>query len=170
MNQNEQVEAGASISDFDAPPVDALKNVGLEAEPIEEGPEAIEMTPDGTVIINGETFLNQDAFYKLFIEAHQFGGMIFQLQTLLMAGQIEATRGASDQLYSMILEAEFLHFLIKPSNKYFQMIVAFGAYGLAIVPPIMGELAVKRQARQDAQDQADRDAVNDNEPDAEAVA
>lgn len=147
-------------SDIDAPPVDALIEAGLQAEPVDDGPDAVEIGPEGTIIIDGKAFIDENAFYEMFIQAHVVGGLIFQLQTLLMAGEIEATRPASDELYKLILETDFLHFLIEPQNKYFKMIAVFGAYGLAIVPPILSEISAKRKSKQEAEEQPA--AANDN--------
>jgi len=157
-----KAEAGAQPltgeEEQDAPPVDALERAGLaplEAEPVDDEPQAAEFDADGNIYINGEAFLTKDAFYDLFVQAHVIGGLLLQLQTLLNVGELQETRAASDELYGLILEMEYLHFLIKPGSKYFRMVSVFGAYAFAVVPPVMAEIKQKKRAKAEAQKAAE---------------
>lgn len=155
MDGEGQATGGGAPEAYDLGEIN-FDEFAVEGEP---GADGIDGEP-AAANENAAGLLTKDQFWEGFRGCFNVGQQVTALESLGVPANDMGARAASDAVYDIALETEYLRFLIQPGNVWVQRALVIGAFTF---PKYMGVKAELAERRALAKAEKDRQAAaNDN--------
>jgi|GEM_PF-3170573 len=90
--------------------------------------------------------LDHGAFHALFCVSFNTASTVTKLQSLSVDKEDEACQNCTRALYETILDIPMLHFVLKPSGKWMERMIAIGMFTVPMAIGVSQELAARRNS------------------------